>query len=276
MLVSVIMPAFNCQNTVAYSIESIIKQDFANWELIVCDDGSTDATAQIVSEFAQQDPRIRLVYNRRQKGPAGARNTAIEYASGEFLAFLDSDDLWHREKLKVHASAMISNRDINFTASDFFCFAVTSGPPFTRVTAPDFISEDKMRKGNPFGCLAVMLRRAHVIYPLFPEEDWTHDFWGRYVGGRVGHEDSCAWHLYLAKINYNGYQRLPRTLALYRKGTSSLSGNKLKSALKQWLILRRVLKINLAQSAFYFACYGINVIKKTSRDTAGFNSDDFW
>jgi teichuronic acid biosynthesis glycosyltransferase TuaG len=112
-LVSVIMPAYNVQNYIAASIDSVVAQTYSNWELLVVDDGSTDDTAHVVKQHP--DERIRYFY-QPNAGPGSARNTAIANAGGEYIAFLDADDLWLPEKLTVSMQIMSeSNCDLVFT-----------------------------------------------------------------------------------------------------------------------------------------------------------------
>jgi teichuronic acid biosynthesis glycosyltransferase TuaG len=119
-LVSVIMPAFNVERYIAESIQSVIAQTYRVWELIIIDDGSTDATADVVQGFASSDSRIRLVSQQNQK-LARARNAGMRQSEGELIAFLDSDDLWIKEKLELQVKALRENAaDLVF--SDGFIF----------------------------------------------------------------------------------------------------------------------------------------------------------
>jgi teichuronic acid biosynthesis glycosyltransferase TuaG len=98
IIISVIMPAYNAEKYIPQSIKSVICQTYPNWELIVVDDGSTDSTAQIIKSFASIDKRIKYVF--QDNGKQGkARNTGIENAEGELIAFVDADDIWFPEKL---------------------------------------------------------------------------------------------------------------------------------------------------------------------------------
>ena len=90
-LVSIIMPAFNSAGYICESIDSVLAQTYAEWELWVVDDGSTDNTAEVVKKF--KDRRIHYVKQATNKGVAAARNSGIEKSQGRFLAFLDSDDI---------------------------------------------------------------------------------------------------------------------------------------------------------------------------------------
>lgn len=102
-LVSVVMPTFNRGHLISEAIQSVLDQSWANWELIVCDDGSTDRTAGVVAAFG--DPRIRFIALQKANG-AAARNVGLRFAAGEFIAFLDSDNIWHPLFLQTAMSGL--------------------------------------------------------------------------------------------------------------------------------------------------------------------------
>jgi len=104
-LVTVVIPAFNRASVIGRALDSVRGQTHTNWEAIVVDDGSEDDTAAIVRRYAAEDPRIRLLENRRSKGAQGARNTGIRAAKGEWVAFLDSDDYWLPRGLELRLRA---------------------------------------------------------------------------------------------------------------------------------------------------------------------------
>lgn len=93
-LVSIIMPSYNREGLLPKAINSVINQTYTNWELIIVDDRSTDNTKLLVEQYSQKDQRVRYMMNDRRKGPSGARNCGILNCSGEYIAFLDSDDEW--------------------------------------------------------------------------------------------------------------------------------------------------------------------------------------
>src|SRR5713226_7334701 len=99
-LVSIITPSWNVERLIGETIESVQAQTFGDWELLIADDCSTDQTPAIVSRYGAQDPRVKLIRQPRNGGPALARQAAIEQAQGRFVAFLDSDDLWLPAKLE--------------------------------------------------------------------------------------------------------------------------------------------------------------------------------
>lgn len=111
------MPAFNAGNFIEQSIKSVLNQTFPEWELIVIDDGSTDNTASVIKKIAELDERVKYVYqNNSRQGKA--RNRGIQLAKGEYLAFLDADDIWVENKLELQLQA-IESEGIDLVFSDF-------------------------------------------------------------------------------------------------------------------------------------------------------------
>lgn len=120
-LVSVVMPAYNAEAFIAQSIESVISQTFTNWELLVVDDGSVDNTKTIVQHYCSVDARIYYYY--QPNGKAGkARNTALKQARGEYIAFLDADDVWLEKKLAIQLSE-IKEKNVDLVFSDAHLFS---------------------------------------------------------------------------------------------------------------------------------------------------------
>ena len=118
-LVSIIMPTYNAYDHVAASIESIIAQEYPDWELLITDDCSTDKTFDIISEYAKKDTRIKIFRNNINEGAGASRNKAIQEAEGRFIAFCDSDDLWKPEKLSTQLRFMATN-GIDICYSSYF------------------------------------------------------------------------------------------------------------------------------------------------------------
>jgi glycosyltransferase involved in cell wall biosynthesis len=118
-LVSVVIPAFNAAETVARAITSVLEQNYRPLELIVVDDASTDGTAEVVQSFISQG--VQLIRLSITHGAAGARNAAIFQAKGKYLAFLDSDDAWLPDKLKVQVDMMEDDDDLRILTCDTLC-----------------------------------------------------------------------------------------------------------------------------------------------------------
>jgi glycosyltransferase involved in cell wall biosynthesis len=122
-LVSVIMPAFNAELYIGKALESVRKQTYQNWEIIVTNDGGTDSTGPVVSEFARQTPRnVMLLEHAQSEGASAARNTAMKAAKGEYIAFLDADDIWMPEHLDRLCAVLASGKaDLAYSDCHVFC-----------------------------------------------------------------------------------------------------------------------------------------------------------
>lgn len=117
-LVSIITPVYNREKQLPKAIDSVIKQTYRNWELIIIDDRSTDNTKEAVSRYIGKDKRIKYIKNTHKQGPAGARNQGIEVAKGDYIAFLDSDDFWEEDKLEIQLREMVKkNNSFSCTAN---------------------------------------------------------------------------------------------------------------------------------------------------------------
>ncbi len=114
-MVSIITPVYNRQNFIAEAIQSVINQTWTDWEMLIIDDGSTDSTVQIVKDFVRTDRRIKLLFRTREpKGAATCRNIGIEHASGDYIIFLDSDDLLRPFALEQRLRAFRIFSDADF------------------------------------------------------------------------------------------------------------------------------------------------------------------
>ncbi len=109
MKISVIIPTFNRKNFLKEALLSVFNQTFKNFEVIVYDDGSTDNTYGLIRQMQQYYP-INYIYSKENKGPSYARNRAVKAANGRYIAFLDSDDLWLKNKLKIQYQFLIENQ----------------------------------------------------------------------------------------------------------------------------------------------------------------------
>ena len=175
-LISVIMPSYNAATHIAQSIQSVINQSICNWELIVINDGSTDITEDIVREFSKVDERINLV-TQVNYGVARARNRGIEEAHGEFVAFLDSDDTWDNDFLKL-SLVNITGKKMLFSRYRLMNNNNQSRPRLLKRKGD--IKKLTILKNNAIGTLTVFLRREVLLTDRFDQnfhgpEDW--DLW---------------------------------------------------------------------------------------------------
>ena len=152
-LVSIIMPSWNTGNFIAESIQSVINQTYKNWELIIVDDCSTDNTDEVVSFY--KDQRIKYLKNEKNSGAAITRNKALREAQGEWIAFLDSDDLWAPEKLE-HQINFMKNNGYNLSFTEYEKIDEESKPLNVYVSGPEMVNKRKMYNYDYIGQLTMM------------------------------------------------------------------------------------------------------------------------
>lgn len=153
-LVSIIMPSYNTAKFIDETIESVLKQTYTNWELIIVDDCSTDNTDEVVKKYLS-DSRIKYLKNEKNSGAAVTRNYALREAKGRWIAFLDSDDLWNEDKLCRQISFMEEN-GYSFSYTNYIEIDEESRPNGRAVSGPRKVTKLGMRSYCWPGCLTVM------------------------------------------------------------------------------------------------------------------------
>lgn len=243
-LVSIIMPAYNCADTIGNAIESVLSQTYQNWELHIVNDASTDRTRQVIAQYAGKDPRIRAVTRKKNAGAAAARNAAIQRSRGRFLAFLDADDLWKPQKLERQLAFMLA-KGYSFTFTSYETFKNTDDLRRKVFSVPTSVDYRQYLKNTIIGNLTVIMDRAQI-----------GDI--RVRPGPL--EDVQTWMYYL-KAGCIAYG-LDENLASYRIDKSSRSGNKIKNAVRYYRCLRYVQKLPLLQCMVCECCYFVNAARK--------------
>lgn len=245
LTVSIITATYNSELFVVATYESIKSQSFQDWEWIVTDDCSSDGTWRILSEIAKNDQKVKIFRNSKNFGSASARNNSLKNSRGDFLAFIDSDDLWEPNKLEKQLLFMGDRIDFSFTA--YYLIDAYGNSLEQLVDAKQtgsFSYEDMLRKKATLGCSTVMIRSAgflNVKMPLL----------------RTG-QDYATW-LMLLRTGKNAYI-IPEPLTKYRILPNSISRNKFKKAKRQWQIYREVEKLNLFKSLECFLFYAWRAI----------------
>lgn len=240
-LVSIIMPSWNTGNFIAESIQSVIDQTYKKWELIIIDDCSTDNTDGIVASF--KDDRIKYFKNEKNSGAALTRNRGLREAEGEWIAFLDSDDLWAPEKLEKMIGFMTEN-NYPFAYHDYEKIDESSKPLNVYVTGPKVVTKKKMYNYDYIGCLTFMYNVKKMGLIQIKDIKKNNDY---------------AILLQLCK-KADCYL-LPENLAKYRIRKKSISHDKLIKKLKSHYDLFHICDEKPAIVAFWYACrnmwYGI-------------------
>ena len=223
-LVSIITPAFNSAKYISETIQSVLNQTYDNWELLIVDDGSLDNTVDIVKRFTKQDNRIHLYRLKSNSGPAVSRNKGITEAKGQYIAFLDADDLWKPEKLETQLNFMKSeNCDICFSSYELIN---EKGFPLNKlVKAVPVLNYKKLLKSNYVGNLtgiynAVVLGKI-TVPNLKKRQDWL--LWIKAIkkSGKPakGIQESLAYYrVHKSSISSNKWNLLKYNYWVYKKG----------------------------------------------------------
>jgi teichuronic acid biosynthesis glycosyltransferase TuaG len=244
-LVSVIMPCYNMEKFIAYTIESVQRQTYPHWELLIVDDTSTDKTADIVKSHQNQDDRIHFFVKPKHSGIADTRNQCLKMAKGRFLAFLDSDDLWHPEKLEQQLKFM-TERKIGFSYSSYDCVDEEGKPLEKMVKSAGNLDYDAYMHNTIIGCSTVMIDTTiigDVVVPNFRTS-----------------EDTATW-LNILKKGFLAYA-IEQPLTSYRIRQHSASSNKLKASSDLWRVYRQQEKLSLFKALGCFFSYAYNAVKK--------------
>ena len=245
-LVSIIIPAFNSEKFIARTIESVQEQTYTHWELIITDDSSSDKTVTIIREFQEKDSRIKLYENTRNYGAAITRNRCLENATGRFIAFLDSDDLWFPNKLEIQVNlANSKNIPISFTSYQLINeVGEETGTPVRAVPQIDYRG---YLKNTIIGMSTTMIDREIV------SEEFS------FVNIRT-RQDTYLW-ITLLKRGHIAFG-IEEVLASYRVRQTSISANKLKAAKRVWYLYYNLEKLGFFKAVYYFSFYAINALKK--------------
>lgn len=233
-LVSIITPSYNSAKFIAETIHSVQSQTYQNWEMIIVDDGSSDETETVVLSIIENDSRIQFHKLSQNSGPAVARNTGIEKALGDYITFIDADDIWFSTFIEnnikiiqetgipfVFSSYKRANEELEFVYSDFI--------------VPHKVTYTDILKSNSISCLTAFLdikKLGKKYMPLIRKR-----------------QDMGLWLNYLKVIPFaHGIQE---TQAIYRIRENSLSRKKSDLIKYQWQFYREVEKLNVFESSYY-------------------------
>lgn len=244
-LVSIVIPVHNSERFIAETIKSVLAQSYKNWELILVNDCSTDNSMEVMEGFLSD--KVRVINLEKNGGAAKARNRGISEAKGEFICFLDADDLWHPEKLEKQVRFMIENDSaFSFTGYEF---ADENGVPNGKVVrVPEKISYKQALKNTTIWTSTVMFD----MKKLKKDDIYMPDV-------RRG-QDTATWWKVLKMIEYA--DGLNEVLSFYRRSNNTLSSNKITALKRTWNLYRNVEKLNLVKSSYCFVIYCFNAVKR--------------
>lgn len=236
------MPNFNGEKFLESAINSVRHQTERDWELLVADDGSSDDSIKVVEALSAEDPRIKLLESSARTGPAPSRNRAIEHATGRYLAFLDSDDQWHAEKLAaqldLHRERSCS---LTFTAMQKMDASGNLDPRL--VMARSEVSYNQLLTRNYLPCSSVIVDRERTGPIRMP------DFYRR--------QDFALWLQILRQTGEHAHG-CSKPLLFYRVHAESFSASKLIGAMYHWRVLRQQERLSRLAALSCFAHYAMS------------------
>jgi teichuronic acid biosynthesis glycosyltransferase TuaG len=249
-LVSVIMPVFNSARYIAMAIESVTRQKYIEWELVIVDGGSEDDTRDIVNGFSASDSRIKLIDNHGDKGPGHARSVGVSFALGHYIAFLDADDVWLPQKLSNQIRFMLASNCV-FTYTQFY----PMDDEGIRLSCAPSIHDEYGYPSYLFfrgiACSSVIAKRevftSRILesYGIFLAED-------------------TYWWIVIFKQGVRAVG-VREPLLLYRNTEGSLSKNRLYNQACVWKMYRQDMGLNTVYAGAAYISYILDVALRRFR-----------
>ena len=217
--ISIIIPAYNCEKYIKKTLESILNQTYPYFEVIIINDHSSDGTELLLEELSTIDDRIKVFKNDENLGSASTRNKGVELASYEWIALIDADDCWEREKLEKQVELIQNNPDVRFVFTGS-AFMDSNGNRLSSVlSVPEMVDFKKVLGQNIISCSSVLVWKNLLIKHPMPN-------------GKQIHEDYATW-LMILETGITAYG-INEPLLIYRMHAGSKSANKIKAAVMHW------------------------------------------
>lgn len=237
-MISIVVPVYNAAKYIEQTISMVQKQTYTDWELILVEDCSKDASREVLQKLVKEleDSRIHVIYKEKNEGAASARNTGLMAATGEYLAFLDADDIWKKTKLEKELAFLEEKKAaFVFTSYEFGDEQGIGTGKFVHV--PEKLSyKQALSRTVIFTSTTLFdlkkLDKSRLIMPEVPSED-----------------SATWWQILRAGYTAYGY---PEVTAIYRRPPKSLSSNKGKAIQRIWFLYRKVEKLPLLTSVVCF------------------------
>lgn len=244
-LITVIMPVYNAERFLEKSVESVLEQTHSNLELILIDDCSKDNSLLLAERYVKKDERIKVIRNEKNQGVAITRNSGIQVAKGEYIALLDSDDVWEKNKLEKQLQLIKKEQaEIVYCSYDFI--DERGNQILHPFVVPEKTNFNQMLYANDIGCSTVLIKTDFFQKHLFQTTFY--------------HEDYALW----MEMLQDGAKAvgLSEVYVHYRKVTGSRSDNKINAAKQRWKIFREELNMPVWKCVWAFWNYTKNGIKK--------------
>jgi teichuronic acid biosynthesis glycosyltransferase TuaG len=243
-IVDIIMPVYNCENYIYKTINSILNQSYKNWRLLVINDCSTDNTKKILNKIYKRNKKkkILIFHNKKNFGQAYSRNICLKKATSKFIAFIDSDDIWKKDKLKDQVQFM-KNNNYNFTYTNY---QILNKKVKKIINVPSLYNYNKFIYNTSIATSTIVINNKFFKNIKFDNLRLCEDY---------------AYKCKLLKKNGLAY-KLNKANTIYRLRNDSLQSNRLKVLYYVWLINKKINKINFFRNLMSLLMISLNSIKK--------------
>lgn len=244
--VSVIIPCYNCEKFVMETIDSVMKQTYFDFEIIAINDCSKDKTMDILVECEKVNDKLRVYSNEVNLGVALTRNKGVELAKGEYIAFVDSDDVWLESKLEKQIELMESDTEIDMTFTAYDLYDESMQNKLKTYSIPVDVNYEMLLYENIVGLSTVVMKKS-----VFNEFKMNKDYM---------HEDYVLW-LKLLKNNYK-LKGINSSLVKYRVFNDSRNANKFRALSERVKILYKEEGLSPIMILKYILVYGVKGLMK--------------
>ena len=243
--VDIILPTFNCEQYVKETLDSIISQSFENWKLIIIDDASKDSTVKLIIGYLR-DKRINFFQLKKNKGAGFCRNFGLRNSKSEYVAFIDSDDIWEKKKLSNQINFMQTN-NYHFTYTNYSAFRYSKGKEICKeIIPPKYMTFEKFIKNTSISTSSMIVKRSSIGNAMFSNTKICEDYFFK-----------CQ----ILKKNHYAYC-LHEKLSKYRIRKYSLQSNKIRNVYWIWYINKNYNKLSFFKNLISTICISLNSIKK--------------
>lgn len=243
MKVSIITPYFKSEKYIFNTVRSVIKQTFSSWELIIIDDENSKISKNILSKIKSKSKKIKIVTNKKNIGAGLSRNVGINYSKGKYIAFLDSDDIWEKQKLEKQIQFMEKKKYlVSFTS--YVAFNLNKNKLYS-VNAPSILNYQDLIKACPICCSTVIVHKSIISKYKFKKI--------------ITKEDYELWLRISKKYFFYGLSGHFTRLIIR---PNSLSGNQLNKIFNAFKIYNYFNRNSIIKSLFYVLRLYINAFKK--------------
>ncbi len=245
--IDIIMPNYNKGIFIDEAIKSVLRQSFKNWKLFIVDDNSSDNSRDIILKY-KKNKKIKIFFLKNNKGPSFCRNLAIKKSKAKYIAFLDSDDYWTKEKLSSQLNFMIKNK-FYFTFTDYvpvldyidYKKKLKSTKIITKFTFKEFVNNSSINTST------MILERKLINKIKFRNVKLMEDY---------------IFKCELMKKSNKSFIKFPKATAIYRIVQKSRSSKKLSNLINLWKLNKKYNKLNFFKNTISLLSISFNSIKK--------------